>query len=331
MTAVCIAGMHRSGTSMITRLVHMSGLALGPSNDLLVPTTDNPEGYWERRSLMMVNDAILASFGGGWDMPPALPENWTTAPELVGLRADARTLLSAFDGEQYWGWKDPRNSITMPFWQELIPGLKALVCVRNPIEVARSLASRGYASQPFSFKLWLDYNRAVLANTTPEQRVVTHYHAYFADPEAELRRVCDELGIPATDHAISTACSTTKSGLRHSVAVMDDLLGESPSAELITTYMQLCNEAGPVYGQVLERELANLNHPLPDASESGTAWVDRWRAQRLEAAVRTLAEHVQTSEQQLQEMIRELSAKQLEASQLQARIRQLEQQYQAAG
>ena len=29
-----------------------------------------------------------------------------------------------------WGWKDQRNSLTLPFWEDLLPGLKTVIVVR---------------------------------------------------------------------------------------------------------------------------------------------------------------------------------------------------------
>ena len=45
--AICIAGAHRSGTSMLARLLHACGLYLGPKDALMPPQADNPDGFWE--------------------------------------------------------------------------------------------------------------------------------------------------------------------------------------------------------------------------------------------------------------------------------------------
>ena len=63
----------------------------------------------------------------------------------------ARLLIEGFDSAGVWGWKDPRNSLTLPFWQDLLPGLKTLIMVRNPLEVAHSMKR---AKRNFLF-VWL--------------------------------------------------------------------------------------------------------------------------------------------------------------------------------
>jgi len=47
-TAICIAGAHRSGKSMLARLLRACGLYLGPKDALMPPQADNPDGFWER-------------------------------------------------------------------------------------------------------------------------------------------------------------------------------------------------------------------------------------------------------------------------------------------
>ena len=35
------------------------------------------------------------------------------------MRLKARLLVEGFDSVHLWGWKDPRNSLTLQFWQDL--------------------------------------------------------------------------------------------------------------------------------------------------------------------------------------------------------------------
>src|SRR5256885_733489 len=124
--------MHRSGTSMVAGILHACKLFLGPDHELMQPTSDNPEGYWENLRFVKLNDRIIAQFGGWWSKPPFFPAGWEFEPKLDSLFDEARELVERFHGNDSWGWKDPRNSLTIPFWRRLIPDLKVIVCVRNP-------------------------------------------------------------------------------------------------------------------------------------------------------------------------------------------------------
>jgi len=163
---------------MLTRLLHTCGLYLGPENDLMPPQADNPEGFWEHLGLVALNDELLNELGGAWDLPPKADEDFTHA-RLDPLRLKARLLIEKFDSADVWGWKDPRNSLTLPFWQSLLSGLKTLIIVRNPLEVAYSMRQRNGTSYSFGLRLWEIYNRRLIETTRAKERLVTHYDFFF--------------------------------------------------------------------------------------------------------------------------------------------------------
>src|SRR5204863_8225571 len=84
---VCIAGMHRSGTSMVAQLLKLSGLYLGQETDMWGATPDNPEGHWEHVRLSRINEEMLNILGGGWDCPPDLPERFNEEETCRALAA----------------------------------------------------------------------------------------------------------------------------------------------------------------------------------------------------------------------------------------------------
>lgn len=241
---VCIAGVHRSGTSTVAQLLYRCGLYLGEQKDLRGARRDNPKGYWEHRELARINERILESFGGGWDFPPSLEDGWQEDERLSSLKAKAKHLLQGFEDHEPWGWKDPRNSLTLPFWTSLVPEPKVVICLRNPLEVARSLHQRGYSSQAFSFNLWMTYNVRLFDTLQEGRYIVTHYQSYFYRPQAELRRVLDFLELPASDRLIAHACSSTlKKRLRSHHVKTRQLLKTNAPPEMKDLYLRLCREA----------------------------------------------------------------------------------------
>lgn len=67
---ICILGMHRSGTSLLTRILNLIGVYLGSDEALTVePAEANPKGYWEHHEITSISDAILKRPGGSWDAP----------------------------------------------------------------------------------------------------------------------------------------------------------------------------------------------------------------------------------------------------------------------
>ena len=144
---------------MLTRLLHACGLYLGPKNELMPAQADNPDGFWEHLGFVALNDELLSELGGAWDLPPKTDEDFRH-PRLDPLRMKARLLIEGFDSSNVWGWKDPRNSLTLPFWQDLLPGLKTIIVVRNPLEVAHSMRERNGTSYSFGLRLWEIYTGA---------------------------------------------------------------------------------------------------------------------------------------------------------------------------
>jgi hypothetical protein len=241
---LCIAGMGRSGTSMIARLLNLCGVELGPTNQMLPPAPDNPEGFWENVSFMRLNQSILQELGGTWDRPPqGLTEGWEDRQNLGQLRRQAEQLLAPFRDTEPWGWKDPRNSLTLPFWRTLLPELKVLICVRNPLAVADSLRVRDGMPLEKSLDLWLSYNRSALAAAPRAIRVVTHYDNYFQNPERELRRVLGLLDVIAPESRVKDACATINPALTHHIFTVGDLLEAGASADVVRCYLDLCEEA----------------------------------------------------------------------------------------
>ncbi len=253
---VCIAGVHRSGTSMVARLLHLCGLYLGDEKDLHGPGPANPEGFWENWQFVNLNDEILKCLGLGWDLPFDAPAGWESSSRLAPLRAAAVALTERFRYSGPWGWKDPRNSLTLPFWRVLLPELRLVVCLRNPVEVAESLRVRGSSSMQFGFNLWLSHYRQLLATCCPQERVITHYDSYFYDCQQELRRITRFLGMDVPDDVIERACVIVKKRPRQRVTTTEGLSKAKVPGEVLRLYEELCAEAGPVYQTGLQSKTA---------------------------------------------------------------------------
>lgn len=269
---IAVAGMHRSGTSMIAALLYHAGLYLGPRKELMPPGPDNEDGYWENVRFVELNEELLRATGGGWDDPPR--EFDPHEPKLRAVRIKAEVLGREFDRRSPWGWKDPRNTVTLPFWLDLFPELRIVGCVRNPLEVALSLHRRNDFSYERGLALWLDHNRRLLDHAPDDQLVLTHYDAYFADPEAELRRVLSRCGVDPAALSLEKACAAVRPSLHHNRFNATDLLAANVSHDVIELYARLCKESGwtqpegaviPTNGSS-PREQGPLNRAVVDAA-----------------------------------------------------------------
>jgi GT2 family glycosyltransferase/glycosyltransferase involved in cell wall biosynthesis len=246
---------------MVTRLINLCGLFLGSESELAVPAWDNQEGFWENIHFVEINDRVLKHLDSGWDSPPSTYQGWNSLPQISAIRAEATDLINRLSEHEPWGWKDPRNSLTLPFWIDLLPDLKVLICLRHPLEVAQSLHARNFSSIGFGLNLWLAYNERLLSTVPIEDRVVTHYDSYFYDPQTELRRVLDLLNIPVSESDIEVASLSALTGMRHQKASVESLSAELP-VEVLKTYLELCVEAGPVYEAFHRQEGGDVRRQL---------------------------------------------------------------------
>lgn len=212
-------GMHRSGTSVATRLVNL----LGPStsSDLLGPTPWNPRGIWESGSLIGCNDELLASTGHSWWYPP--PDGGRYDATTASLAAFAVSARSAFDlvhPAAPWVWKDPRTSLLVPFWRRVLGPVAGVLVYRHPLDVASSLQRRNAMSRRFAVALWERYNRLILRHCLGMSMLVVSYDDLVTDVVASielLRAYLRRLDL-ADDRAPdrTTADSFVDRSLRHS-------------------------------------------------------------------------------------------------------------------
>ena len=62
-----VLGMHRSGTSLLTKVLEMSGAWLGEKEDVSAKGPDNPTGFWEHGAVRSINQCLLEASGADWD------------------------------------------------------------------------------------------------------------------------------------------------------------------------------------------------------------------------------------------------------------------------
>src|SRR3546814_15155293 len=110
-TCVLVLGMHRSGTSALTRVLNLLGVALG--RQLMQAAAGNNEtGFWEHQDAVDAHEALLAAFGMRWSDPRRLPDGWEETPAADTARAAIRpTIAAQFDGVPLWGVKEDRKSV----------------------------------------------------------------------------------------------------------------------------------------------------------------------------------------------------------------------------
>ncbi len=135
---IIIIGMHRSGTSLLAKVLERSGIFMGVVKD----------HNFEAMHFLSLNQQIMWSAGFEWYRPgvPGL-EHWRNIRakdlycehfKLNGRLAYWRNLIK----NPAWGFKDPRNTYTLNMWLKLFPKAKVIHIHRPCKEVANSLQNR---------------------------------------------------------------------------------------------------------------------------------------------------------------------------------------------
>jgi hypothetical protein len=193
---IIVLGMHRSGTSAVTRLINMMGAWFGPEGMSLGANEHNAKGFWERRDFVQLNQQILAARRcTGLDV-----RNWPAGdrpPLDPALAQKMRFSALELDAHRPWVLKDPRFCITLPDWRDLLEVPLAVIVARDPLEVARSLEQRDGFPTEFGIALWEYYAVHTLRNAASLPRVFVPHEAVLASPVSATRALLD--GLKAND------------------------------------------------------------------------------------------------------------------------------------
>lgn len=228
---ILIIGMHRSGTSALTRLINLMGFELNEQT-LMPPVKDNNEtGFWEHAKIANLNEKILNHFNQSWFSINKIPEIWKEDQQLQQFRDEARQILeNDFSQFSHWALKDPRLCKVLPFWASLLKEMHcdvyAVCSLRNPIEVALSLKKRDKLSELRGYLLWMEYNLAAEKNTREFPRVYVNYEDILHNPIATLQYIENKLGISFPNKPETQAAKVQeflKEELRHHCAGHQDI------------------------------------------------------------------------------------------------------------
>ncbi|TQE99148.1 MAG: hypothetical protein FKY71_10145 [Spiribacter salinus] len=190
---VIVLGMHRSGTSAVTSVLNAMGLGVGAADELTASSWENPNGFFERRDLRRICDALLWGTDADWWRVSDFSVAAIPASVRAENEAAIRALGQRLDAIRPWVIKEPRLCLLLPVFEPLVRQTVIVQPVRHPLEVARSLQRRNGIPLCAGIALWERYNRAALEHSRHCPRVSVDYARLVTEPETECARIADEL------------------------------------------------------------------------------------------------------------------------------------------
>jgi hypothetical protein len=211
--------MHRSGTSLVASWLAAAGVDLG--SRLLAADSGNPTGYFEDLGFLDLDRRMLLAATPEGE--PGHPDwGWTESERLDRSRfapfeeaARARLAQAAAQAAPspagVWGWKDPRTTLLLDFWDGLLPGARYVLLYRSPWEVADSMQRLGAAvflDHPgYAYRIWAFYNRQLLDfyGRHRERCLLLSTNALLARPERLRELLLEKFGMALPEHPLATA------------------------------------------------------------------------------------------------------------------------------
>jgi hypothetical protein len=279
--------MHRSGTSMMASFLQALGVDVG--EDLLPPNTNNRKGYFEDRHFVEFHQAVFRAACP--DEPGWVEVGWTESERLdqasvQAFEGAARSLIAARRDLPVWGWKDPRTSLLLPFWDSLVPAARYVLVYRYPWDVVDSLYRARHdvfrAHPDYALRIWMRYNRALLDfyRQHPTRCVLINTNVLMHEPARLIDLLTTKLDLPVhRDPAVlARLCDLT---------LMNDMAPAGPVPTLMRQLspdtMDLLDALDAAADLPGPRAWPPIASAAPAVAQLHQAYAEAWQANEAEA------------------------------------------------
>jgi glycosyltransferase involved in cell wall biosynthesis len=262
---IVVVGMHRSGTSAITRGLQVMGVGLG---DKIMPgLEDNVKGFWEDLDFNALNIEMLSVLDSNWHhLAPIEPDDVNTLRKKGYFLRAVELLRTKVGNSPLFGFKDPRVAKLLPFWKEVFVHCQIdtsyLLATRHPLSVVKSLKKRDGFEAAKSYAMWLGHVITSLSCTVGENRIVVDYDRLMQSPDHEINRIatCFNLTIDAIELQ-TYKTEFLEQGLRHTVYELNDLLLDEVCPPLVneiyTALMSVAADETRLDDPALQKKVEN--------------------------------------------------------------------------
>jgi len=166
----------------------------------------HPRGTWERHDFMVMNNKMLNKANGGWKNSPPLEQILKLGKDEE-LTEQIKKLIKE-NQRELWGWKDPRNCLTIPVWHPHLSNPHYVVLRRNIKAMVGSWTYSKYSSKfgdigkTKAEKIIREcYSRIDEFIADKEKVIEFWYEKMLENPEKELKRLAEFVGGELNENA----------------------------------------------------------------------------------------------------------------------------------
>ncbi len=193
---IIVAGMHRSGTSLTASILYAGGVNMGER--LVGKEIGNEKGHFEDHDIVDFHKEVLLTQGFEMNGLTLVSE----IPVDEKLHRRAQDLINTRSEKLFWGWKDPRTTLFLDFWNSLLPDAYFVMIYRAPWEVIESLYRRGtdkliWENPEIAAELWKHYNQKLLAfyENHAHHCLLINISRIVDDPSVLISGIYEKFGI----------------------------------------------------------------------------------------------------------------------------------------
>ncbi|MGF1512405.1 MAG: sulfotransferase [Elainellaceae cyanobacterium] len=247
---LAITGMHRSGTSLTAQYLEECGLDIGQElhNATAKMSDQYRGGHHEDVEFVRFHREICTR---EFRDPSAINIKKTKLPIPIkeSDRQQAAEILKRRENLSRWAWKDPRTTLFLNFWVDVLPEVKYLILLREPLSVVDSLIRRNKNKCILNYpiggiKIWSLYNREILDfyRKCPHRVILFQIDDLIKEPGHLLNKMKNKFNIELKTAPLEQIFSKSSFKTQHSESVR----------KLEFTYSEDVQRANELFSQLKE-------------------------------------------------------------------------------
>ena len=184
-----VLGMHKSGTTLIAKTLHYSGINMGAFDEEVSYDKGN---QFEREEPLFINNLILQSEGL---QSLSISPNKKKIDQSSSILSLVKELNSQY---AMWGFKDPRTCLTYDHWKPFLPVHKIIVVYRKPQSVAYHYCRKGFRDYIRALNRYMQYNSRIYKIGKEKKALFVSYDKLL-NSKKEYMRLSKFVGFDLSD------------------------------------------------------------------------------------------------------------------------------------